>query len=214
MDEMKPVATLIGDVVGSREQRDRDELHAQLAKVVGTANEALSPVTPLRITVGDEFQGAFASVGEAIHASLWLRLELLPHADLRHGLGWGRVGVLDDSPRVEDGPGWWAARAAIDEVKASSRRPGMRSLRTGYVRAEGQRGPDPAAVNAALITRDQLLGDQDDRALRLLRGLLAGRSQSVLADEEGISASAVSQRARHGGLAALLAADSLLKEVA
>lgn len=214
MAEMKPLATLIGDVVGSRDAADRGELHARLGKAVDAANTELDPVTPLRITVGDEFQGAFATVGAAVHASLWLRLELLPGADLRHGVGWGRVGVLDDEPRVEDGPGWWAARAAIESVRARSQRPGFRALRTGYVRADRQPGPDPAAVNAALIVRDQLLGGGDDRTLRLLRGMLAGRSQQDLAEEEDISASAISQRVRSDGLAALLAAEALLREVA
>lgn len=214
MAEMKVLATLIGDVVGSRGSADRGDLHGRLAKAVGAANAELAPVTPLRITVGDEFQGAFATVGAAVHASLWLRLELLPEADLRHGVGWGEVGVLDDEPRVEDGPGWWAARSAIESVRAQSQLPGFRALRTRYVRADGQQGPDPAAVNAALIGRDQLLGSADDRTFRLLRGMVAGRSQRDLAVEEGISASAISQRVRHDGLAALLAAEDLLQEVA
>jgi len=214
MAEMKALATLIGDVVGSRTSSDRAELHGRLTKVVDSANTALTPTTPLRITVGDEFQGSFATVGAAIHASLWLRLELLPDADLRHGLGWGEVGVLDEQPRVEDGPGWWAARAAIEDVRAQSMRPGLRAMRTRYQRADRQPGPDPAAVNAALIGRDQLLGAGDARTFRLLRGMVAGRSQRDLAGEEGISASAISQRVRHDGLAAVLAADALLQEVA
>jgi predicted transcriptional regulator len=41
----------------------------------------------------------------------------------------------------------------------------------------------------------------------VLRGLLAGRTQRELADELGISPSAVSQRVHGEGLAALVAAD-------
>lgn len=207
------VATLIGDVVDSRLSSDRDALHARLRKVVDAANGELEPTTPLRITVGDEFQGAFATVGAALHAAFWLRLELLPDADLRHGIGWGDVSVLETAPRVEDGPGWWAAREAIEHVKAASERAGMRRARCRYQRA-AEDGPDPAAVNAALLCRDELLGAGDDRTVRLLRGMLAGRSQRELAAEEGITPSAVSQRARHDGIAVLLASDALLGEVA
>jgi SatD family (SatD) len=214
MSQMKPVATLIGDVVGSRAVGDRGELHGRLTKAVDAANQELSPVTPLRITIGDEFQGTFPTVGAAIHAALWLRVELLPEADLRHGIGWGGVSVLEDAPRVEDGPGWWAARRAIDEVKEMGDRPGLRRVRTRYGRADGRSGPDPDAINAALMCRDQLLAVGDPRTVRLLRGMLAGRSQRDLAAEEGISASAVSQRARNDGLVVLLAADALLQEVA
>ena len=134
-----------------------------------------APVVPLRITVGDEFQGCFGTVGEALHAALWLRLHLAPDAELRHGVGWGSVAVLADSPRIEDGPGWWAARAAIESVKLEAARPATRQLRTAYRRAEETDGPDPAAVNAALMCRDQMIGSVSERSLRLLRGHARGQ---------------------------------------
>lgn len=223
MTEMKrhiSVATLIGDVVGSRTSTDRARLHGTLSDVLARANEVLDPVVALRVTVGDEFQGCFATVGAAVHASLWLRLHLVPEADLRHGIGWGEVAVLAEEPRVEDGPGWWAARDAIDEVKAEAARPATRLLRTAYHRAPagaGAPGPDPRPVNAALMCRDHVVGSvagkSGGRALRLLRGTIDGVSQAVLAEQEGISASAVSQRIRHDGLAVVLAADELLRGV-
>ncbi|MFC5177198.1 SatD family protein [Nocardioides taihuensis] len=214
MPEMKrTTATLLGDLVGSRTTADRPALHERLVAVLDEGNEVLGPTVPLRITVGDEYQGCFDDVGSALHAALWLRVALLPACDQRHGIGWGEVGVLAESPRVEDGPGWWAARDAIEAAAEGAARPGLRHLRTAYRRAEGAAGPDPAAVNAALVCRDHLLGSLGERSLRLLRGVLAGRSQVELAREEGVSPSAVSQRVRHDGLAALLAADDLLRGV-
>ena len=109
-------ATLIGDVVASRRADDRSALHGRLTTLLEAINAECAPTTPLRITVGDEFQGAFATVGQALQASLRLRIGLLPRHDVRHGLGWGEVTVLQEQPRVEDGPGWWAARDAIHEV--------------------------------------------------------------------------------------------------
>ena len=49
--------------------------------------------------------------------------------------------------------------------------------------------------------------------MRLLRGVVDGRSQAELAEEEGISPSAVSQRMRKDGLAVVVAADELLEGV-
>ncbi len=210
-----PVATVIGDVVRSRSAPDRGALHDQLTRTLGEANQRLQPVVPLRVTVGDEYQGCFLTLGEALHAALWLRLQLAP-TGVRHGLGWGSVAVLADSPRVEDGPGWWAAREAIEAVKRDAHRSVSRHQRTAYRRADespADQGADPDAVNAALMCRDQMVGSVSERSLRLLRGALAGTTQAELAEEEGISASAVSQRMRNDGLAVIVAADELLRKV-
>jgi len=213
MNPEPSVATMIGDVVRSRSAADRPALHADLAALLEQANAELRPVVPLRITVGDEYQGCFETVGDALHAALWLRLHLAPTAELRHGVGWGTVAVLADSPRIEDGPGWWAARAAIESVKLDEARPATRRLRTAYRLAEDTEGPAAAAVNAALMCRDQMVGSVSNRSLRLLRGALAGRTQAELAEDEGISASAVSQRVRNDGLAVIAATDELLRRV-
>lgn len=210
---MTQVAAVIGDVVGSRLADDRPALHARLQGLLDEANEALSPSVPLRVTIGDEFQGCFADVGAALAATLHLRVAALPALDLRHGVGWGAVTVLAEDPRVEDGPAWWAARAAIEAASDDAARAGLRSARTCYRRAEDVEGPDEQAVSAALLLRDQLVGGLSERSLSVLRGLMAGRTQREIAEAEGISASAVSQRVRHDGLAALVVAEERLGRV-
>jgi DNA-binding transcriptional LysR family regulator len=209
MAEMKEFAsaTLIGDLVGSRRADDRAGLHARLAGALSEVNERCAPVTPLRITVGDEYQGAFATVGAALQATLRLRLAMLPDVDLRHGVGWGTVRVLEQEPRVEDGPGWWVARDAISAVHAAEDRPSSRDRRTAYLRADGVEGPDPAAIEALLVLRDSALSRLSARSLTVLRDLMSGSSQREVAERLGISPSAVSQRVRSDGLAALVAAD-------
>jgi hypothetical protein len=206
------VATLIGDVVDSRSATSRPALHARLVELLATVNAA-GVLVPLRITVGDEFQGCFADLGAALRAVRVLRLGGLPDVDLRFGIGWGPVGVLQESPRVEDGPGWWAARAAIEAVAEEAGRPGRRLTRSAYRRADGATGPSEPAVNAGLLLRDQVLGGLSSRSLSVVRGLLDGRTQGEIAADLAISASAVSQRVRNDGLAMLVAAEALLEEV-
>jgi len=212
MAEMKEStsATLIGDLIGSRDARDRDALHSTLARALADINERFAPTTPLRITVGDEYQGAFATVGAALQASLRLRLAMLPEFDLRHGIGWGPVRVLEPEPRVEDGPGWWAARDGIAAVEAAEGRPSSRDRRTAYVRAEGAGGPDPAAIESLLVLRDSAVARLSGRSLSVLRDLMAGTSQREIAERLDISPSAVSQRVRSDGLAALVSADETM----
>jgi hypothetical protein len=218
-----PVATVIGDVVGSRGFDDRRDLHARLAGRLDELNNLLRAeerergaallTTPLWITAGDEYQGTFPTVGAALRATRWLRLALLPDVDVRQGLGWGPVDVLEDEPRIEDGPGWWAARAAVIAVEEEADRAGHRRRRTAYRVAEGYAGPDPAAVNAALVLRDEMVGGLSDRSLGVLRGLLSGRTQREIAAKEDVSPTAVSHRVRLDGLAALDARERLLGEI-
>jgi hypothetical protein len=201
------MATLIGDVVGSRRAGERTTLHEALTDLLAEVNETFGPITPLRVTVGDEFQGAFANVSDALRASFRLRLGLLPDHDIRHGLGWGQVSVLQEEPRVEDGPGWWAARDAIHEVQQAQEHAAGRFRRTAFRRAPEVEGSDADLVGSFLVLRDAAVGGLSDRSVSVLRGLLAGRTQRELADELGVSPSAVSQRVHGDGLAALVAAD-------
>jgi len=240
---------LIGDVVRSRATTDRQALHDALEAALAAADAAVPPVTGLRVTVGDEFQGTYATLGEAVEAALRVRLALLPDVDTRFGLGRGEVAVLDARRGIEDGPGWWAARAAIEAVDEVAGRAATRLARTAYraappgdalntgdggvtgdrrvtgdggdaVDAGGPVPPGPTdpsehAVNAALLCRDHLVGSLSDRSIRLLRGLMDPHTtQRELAAQEGISASAVSQRVRADGVGAVLAAQDLLRDLA
>lgn len=192
--------TLIGDLVGSRVAADRRAVHDALGAVLEEVNDALAPVRPLRITVGDEHQGSFAGLAEAVVASLRIRLALLPAYDVRHGIGHGEVVTVDAATGIEDGPGWWSARAGVEAVEALSRQPAT---------AEARVLMDPGlaqawTVNLALTCRDAVVGSLSERSIAILRGLLAGHTQRELAEQLGISTSAVSQRVRRDGLGMLL----------
>lgn len=208
----EPLATLIGDLVASKQHDDRRALQRLLASVLTTVNARSNPVQPLELTVGDEFQGGFASVPEAARASLLVRLELLVHkVDSRYGLGHGAVTVFDRtrSPVSQDGPGWWAARAAIDRAKQLADSPRTSFARTcfgyGQDEAPGWRG-DAAAFEAFLLCRDATIEQTSERARRLLLGLMIGKPQAELAAEEGITQGAVSQNLRRSGAFAIEAA--------
>lgn len=205
-------AALIGDLVGSRTSLDRGDLHARLLDTLREVNALLPPLRPLWITAGDEFQGTYATVGAAVQASLLVRLRLTPEHDVRHGIGWGSATVLDEAGGIEDGPAWWAARAGIESAARGERSAAGRALRTAYVLADGADGPAPGWVNAGLVLRDERVSGLSERSLSVLRGLLSGQTQRDIAESLGISASAVSQRVRADGLAALVTAHDLVGE--
>ena len=205
---MTAIATLIGDVVRSRAAADRRALHARLEEVIALVNARTDPLQPLRVTVGDEFQGAWARRGEAVRAALLLRLSLLPEVETRYGLGHGEVTALSDDGLVQDGPGWWQAREAITRAKGDEEAAGSRGrvVRTRWV----EDSPVGLALDAALRHRDLLVADLDERSQRLLRGLLDGTTQRELAEVEEISPTAVSRRVHRDALDQLVALDAEL----
>lgn len=208
--DSSPRATLIGDVVGSRRAADRSRLHRTLANALRQVGAGA--LDPPAFTVGDEFQGSYPTVGAAIDAALALRLAVGSEIDVRFGIGWGAVTVLDADAGIQDGPGWWTAREAIQQTAAAQRQPGFTLVRTTF-RADGDTRSDSPAINAALICRDHLLGSLDERSLRIVRGLMTGRTKKELAADEGISPSAVSQRASRAGLDLIVLASQYLRGV-
>jgi len=190
LNSMSLVHTLIGDIVGSRRLDDRAAAQGRIGVVLDEVSALVRPVQALEPTVGDEFQGAFATVADAALAALLVRLALLPSVDVRCGLGHGEVSVHDGGrrPLLQDGPGWWSAREALDVLS----RPRRATERTWYV------GPDAGRVNAFLLTRDALVDRLGERGHRLLAAALRGETQAEIAASEGISRSAVSQQFARG----------------
>lgn len=203
-------ATLIGDVVDSRGAADRATLHRAVNDALAAV--AAGAIDPPAFTVGDEFQGSYAGVGSAIAAAWRVRLAVAPSVDVRFGIGWGEVTLLDEATGIQDGPGWWSAREAIEWTAEAQRQPGLALVRTTF-RTADPAAVDPGPINAALMCRDHMFGSLDERSVRILRGLVSHRSKKELAADEQISPSAVSQRAGRDGLDLILSASRLLAEI-
>ena len=186
---------VIGDLVGSRRQASRAKGQDRLLAALEIVNARLPALQDLEPTIGDELQGVYATLHDALHATLLVRLALPEDMDCRFGIGVGEVEIVGSSAYglTQDGQAWWSAREAIDDVKAKGRHfPG---LRTRIVR-EGSENGD--VVNAYLLCRDALVSDFDGRQRRVALGVLGGQKLAQIAKAEGISTSAVSQRHRAG----------------
>lgn len=207
-----PSIGLVGDLVGSRRAPSRAALQHELVAALARAGRLATAVDPLAPTLGDEFQARYADLPTALTAVLALQL-LLGADRVRFGLGVGELAVHDPAatPLRQDGPVWWAARAAIDEVSGGSPRWGARVCWWHEASGSASSGPGrgvAAAVpwaNALLALRDRHVGGLRERDRRIALGLLEGEQQAAIATSEGVSASAVSQRVRAAGLRALCA---------
>lgn len=186
---------VIGDLVGSRQQSSREETQQNLLAALEIVNDRVPATQALEPTIGDEIQGVYADLYAALYATVLVRLALPESLDCRFGIGVGTVEIVGSSAYglTQDGQAWWSAREAIDEAKARVRH--VPGLRTRIVREGSDTGD---IVNAYLLCRDAIVTDFDGRQRRIALGVLDGKTLTQIADEEGISTSAVSQRHRSG----------------
>lgn len=195
---------VIADIVGSRTLPDRaaaqralDDAVVRVERDVPMAQRMLLPI------VGDELQGIYPTLNAAMAHLLLLRLALPGEVDCRYGIG---VGALGEVPSrigaLAEGPGWWAARAAIDVVHGKQART-IPGARTWVAAADGEDEAPIRLANAYLLARDQLVSDMSERTRRLAYGRLRGLTQRDLAEAEGITQSAVSQALAAAGVGAL-----------
>ena len=203
-DDTSRVA-LIGDVVRSRSRADRQALHDEVSHALAEANGAVPSQDPLVITVGDEFQGVYATLGDALQAAFVVRAALHPRTDVRFGLGRGSVTTLDPDRGIHDGPAYWAARDAITTAEERARKAQTRTSRTAYVGLEDD-AATVDAVQSALDCLDFMIGSMSTTSREILGGLMSGHTQHDLADRLVISPSAVSQRVRRDGIGVALEA--------
>lgn len=195
--------SVLGDLIGSRRSADRQGLHERLTIALTQVNQEIVTDQPLAVVAGDEFQGSYASLGDALGAVLLVRSLLSPQTDLRFGIGRGEVTVLDADTGIQDGPGWWAARQAIKEVETGQQGTGWATWRTAYRDHDRDPALEPA-INAALVCQDLVLGSLDRTGWRIVRGMMQGRTQASIAEELGITRQAVQQRRKTAGLPMLL----------
>lgn len=202
------VVAVIADMVGSRRLPDRAAAQRVLDETIDRV-ESARPLAAERLTptVGDEQQGVYRELSAALISLAMVQLALPDEVGFRFGLGVGEVRSFESSGgRLSDGPGWWAARVAIETVHERERG-AIPSARTWIVGAPGQdevMASTIAAANAYLLLRDDVVGAMSERERRLAYGRMLGTAQKDLAEQEGITQPAVSKALRRSGATALL----------
>ncbi|GAA3622619.1 hypothetical protein GCM10022200_00990 [Microbacterium awajiense] len=197
------VVAVIADIVGSRTLPDRSAAQRAIDDAVARVERDL-PVSqaPLTPVVGDELQGRYGDLPEALSSLLLLRLALPDGVECRFGIGIGAVGAIPSSAGpLSDGPAWWAARAAVEALEAKQRRT-VPGARTWVVAAddESEQTRDAATwANAYLLARDRLVSEMSERTRRIAYRRCLGETQQSIARTEGITQPAVSQALSSAG---------------
>ncbi len=201
---MDRVAAVIVDIVRSRDLKDRTAAQSQVRDAFARAERDLDVVRPLGATVGDEFQGVYRSVADAVRVTTVAALLLPDEVQVRAGIGFGEV--VEVAGDISDGSAWWRAREAIDEAHRREDA-GQASVRGWCV---GPPEEDGRMTTAILLLRDHVLGRMKARERRIAAAVLEGVPQARIATAESISQGAVSQAAHRSGAIALREALELL----
>lgn len=193
---------MVGDVIASRHSEDREDLQETLSRAMAIINESVPAIQPMMMTVGDEFQGLHAGLAESLRAALRLRLVLLPSVDVRIGIGWGELTLEPTNPPFgQDGPCWWRARDAIEEVKRGETSKSIPKSR----RVVCQTGTDlDQLLNGYLGARDHVVSGFDEIDLEIAALKLEGVTQAKIAETVGLSQSSVSRRLHGHGIYVVL----------
>lgn len=119
-------AVLMGDLVGSERNPDPAMLHKRFNAAIDRQNDVLAGdmVSPLTITLGDEFQGLLSSLVAAAQAAREIRFELLnENIDCRFSIGSVNLKTPLNHERAWNmmGPGFASTRERLSEKRSPSR---------------------------------------------------------------------------------------------
>jgi hypothetical protein len=202
--------TVLGDVIGSRKIADQAATLEQVWAELKWVNGHLPTSFPLKPSIGDEFQGAYTELGDALLATTLIALRLKGALEIRFGIGWGLVEIVnpDQAPVGQSGYGWWNAREAIEIVATiqSGAQGWPAAMRSRFV---GNNSID-GVVNAFLLCRDQVLATMDKKDARVTLALFLNEPQAQVADELKLAQPTISNRQRRRGASTLVRAHQLL----
>lgn len=204
-------APIIIDIVGSRTIADRAALHEQILSIFDRVESALPSRVPLWATVGDEFQIVYDSLDHAIAATALARLLSTGDVDLRFGIGLGEIRTIASGTRgpIDDGPGWYHAREALDELTRLQSH-GHPWLRTWVSIDDAAYDHCPQLARALLTSRDHTISRMGIKDKRMTAAWLMGATQQEIAREEKMSQAAISQRLETSGGTAILHVTNIL----
>ena len=116
---------IIGDIKNSRKIQDRKSVQDKLNYVLAMVNQryASSIAAKFMITLGDEFQGLLEQGEYIVDIIEMIQMEMYP-VQVRFGIGVGEI-TTDINAEMAigaDGPGFYMAREAIEELKRNEQK--------------------------------------------------------------------------------------------
>jgi predicted transcriptional regulator len=199
---MKKIA-LIGDIVKSRELSDRREIQTKLKRKLTSINKKSdSLLSPLTITLGDEFQAVYKNA-DGIFSNIFEILTAVHPLQIRFTLGVGEIStsINKKSAIGMDGEAFYIARDNMNSIKKNG----------SLINIGGVNGSVETIVNLNLKLISNQINDWNFNRLQIFFNLLKGENNySRIAKSLSISERAVYKSIRSGSLDVIVA---MFKEI-
>lgn len=214
----KSYIAIIGDLIDSKQTTHREQLQENLIQSFSVINQKYAHiiVSKLTITLGDEFQVLIEPNDQLFQ--LIDDIQRLINHPIRFGIGYGSIST-EINPEMSigaDGPAYWHARAAIEEVASHNYSGNLRQVFIGL-------GEKDTTINTILLLTDTLRSSWTRTQLDVFNGLLAEGiyqpvfNQNALAKKLNLSASALSKRLNSANIKIYLMAKenliNIIKEI-
>ena len=187
---------LIGDIVASREVKDRKGVQKKLKSLLEDLNtRPTRPVSPYTLTLGDEFQAVFDKADPVFEDMIRILGDMHPvRVRLSLGLGEITTDLNTEQALGMDGPGFYLARDGMHRLKDSG----------NLLCLEGLPDEWAALTGSSLRLLNTRILKWDANRLAILHGLLTGKDKKVIATELGITIQAVYKNINAGELEAVI----------
>ena len=189
----KPYVVVMGDIVDSREIREREKFQNGFVSLLEEVNSKYSSSLAAELTLirGDEFQGLFKKGGDALRAIFDIYFSIDP-VRMRFAVGCGNVetAFYSDVQKM-DGPVFHRAREALEKAKEKQRKIFACGL--------DEDGEIETAWNIMGWMVFSRLDAQTFRQKEAVFLALQGKKQKEIAEITKVGKSAISQRLKSSG---------------
>lgn len=192
------VIVLIADIVSSKRINDRNRLQKTLKAEINKINrDSDSIISPMTITLGDEFQCVYSDAGE-IFQHIWRILSACYPERIRFSYGAGTITTAVNRKQAigMDGPAFYEARDGLTMLKQKDYLLNLRS-------EQGNSEIIDLIRNTLYLMSYNITGWKRNR-IKIMNMLSGEMPVKLIADRLKISEQAVYKNINSGGLQAIL----------
>ncbi|MDP4085085.1 MAG: SatD family protein [Bacillota bacterium] len=175
---------IIGDIVGSKKIKNRQEIQDKFNDVLNNANKLYneSIASNFTITLGDEFQGLLIKPSLSLEIIEFIRGKMHP-IELVFGIGVGQMGTKfsKDISIGSDGPAYWYARKMVE--KAKNKKPSICFF------SDSQ---EDELINTLILISETCINNQTKKQQEIIKLYKELGSQYKVAEKLNISQGSVS----------------------